>query len=121
MGTLTPGWQGPPVLEPWWQGIFFMFLYFFWRQFIFFELFSLCFFSHSLFGRERVSQLTSDRAYSSFASESIPRQTSSDHTQKLSTWHQETGNDKKSPPNGKETVYNENSIVSEEMNKWQCQ
>jgi hypothetical protein len=33
----------------------------------------------------------------------------------------ETGNDKKSPPNGKETVYNENSIFSEEMNKWQCQ
>jgi hypothetical protein len=32
----------------------------------------------------------------------------------------ETGNDKKSPPNGKETVYNENSIFSEEMNKWQC-
>jgi len=34
---------------------------------------------------------------------------------------EETGNDKKSPPNGKETVYNENSIFSEEMNKWQCQ
>jgi hypothetical protein len=32
----------------------------------------------------------------------------------------ETGNDEKSPPNGKETVYNENSIFSEEMNKWQC-
>jgi hypothetical protein len=34
---------------------------------------------------------------------------------------EETGNDKKSPPNGNETVYNENSIFSEEMNKWQCQ
>jgi hypothetical protein len=29
----------------------------------------------------------------------------------------ETGNDKKSPPNGNEAVYNENSIFSEEMNK----
>ena len=35
--------------------------------------------------RERVSQLTSDRVYSSFESEFIPRQTSSFHTQTL-TW-----------------------------------
>ncbi len=34
-----------------------------------------------LCGCERVSQLTSDRVYSSFVSESIPRQTSSAHTQ----------------------------------------
>ena len=37
---------------------------------------------------ERVSQLTSDRAYFSFESESIPRQTSSAHTQTMITWHQ---------------------------------
>ncbi len=37
---------------------------------------------------ERVSQLTCDRGYSSFESESIPRLTGSVHTQTLSTWHQ---------------------------------
>ncbi len=55
MGTLEPGWQVTPALEPWWQVIFYIFLYFFWEGVIFFEkkikktLFSLCFFSLSLF------------------------------------------------------------------------
>jgi hypothetical protein len=45
---------------------------------------------------------------------------SHEHIAEDRLWNKETGNDKKSPPNGKETVYNENSIFSEEMNKWQC-
>ena len=81
-GHETSNWLG---LSPWWKDFFWFFLYFLWRELFFLEknikqtfVFSYDEVCHpnspstpGLCVCERVSQLTSDRVYSSFDSESI--------------------------------------------------